>query len=56
MLAGETGRPGGLKDDPCLARLTAMGMVSAQDDQRYRATPAGIARHRHEILRQAETG
>ncbi len=56
MLAGAIGRPGGLKDDPCLERLTMMGMVAAHDDQRYRATPAGVARHRHEILHLASAG
>jgi hypothetical protein len=68
LLAGATGRPvglpgrlpgglpgglpGALKDAPCLDRLAMMGLVAAQDDQRYRATPAGVARHRHEILHQ----
>jgi hypothetical protein len=33
-----------------------MGMVAAHDDQRYRATPAGVARHRHEILHLASAG
>jgi DNA-binding transcriptional regulator PaaX len=51
-LAGEEGRPGGLKDGPCLLRLTGMGLVAAREDGRYELTEAGIARHAAEVLKQ----
>ena len=49
MLVGAAGRPGGLKDGPCLARLTDMGLACERADGRFAATPAGIARHAIEI-------
>ena len=49
-LSGGTGRPPGLKDGPCLERLSAMGLVRARADGRYELTEAGIARHASEVL------
>jgi hypothetical protein len=52
-LSGADGRPPGLKDDRCLARLEAMGLASPGPDGRLVATSAGEARHARDILRQA---
>jgi hypothetical protein len=49
MLAGETGRPAGLKDGPCLARLTQAGFARQRQDGRYEPTTAGQDRHALEI-------
>ena len=49
MLAGPVGRPGGLKDGPCLVRLTAMHLACQRVDGRFEATDAGAARHGREI-------
>jgi hypothetical protein len=49
-LCGAAGRPPGLKDGPCLERLSAMGFVRARPDGRYEFTPTGIDRHASEIL------
>jgi hypothetical protein len=51
-LAGPLGRPGGLKDGPCLERLAAMGLVRARADGRYELTEAGAGRHAREVLRR----
>jgi hypothetical protein len=51
LLCDAAGRPGGLKDGPCLARLAAMGLAAARTDGRYDITPAGRARHAREIAR-----
>jgi hypothetical protein len=53
MLAGPAGRPPGLKDGPCLARLEGDGFARARADGRYEPTEAGVARHRVEIAKQA---
>ncbi len=50
-LAAGAGRPGGLKDGPCLARLTEMGLVQAREDGRFMLTAAGAARHAREVLK-----
>ena len=50
-LCGAPGRPGGLKDGPCLERLAAMGLATERDG-RFHATEAGRARHRAEIAKQ----
>jgi hypothetical protein len=50
VLCESAGRPAGLKDGPCLARLAAMGLARARPDGRYEPTPPGIARHASEIL------
>lgn len=52
-LAGGAGRPGGLKDGPCLERLARMGLVRVRDDGRYDLTEAGAARHAAEVLHRA---
>ncbi len=49
MLAGPVGRPGGLKDGPCLARLTGLGLACERVDGRYAATEPGKQRHDTEI-------
>lgn len=53
VLVRELGRPGGEKDQPCLERLSALGLAEAGEDLRYRPTAAGLARHEAEILRGA---
>lgn len=50
-LTGETGRPDGLKDGPCLHRLATMGFVCMRPDGRFEATDAGRVRHASEIAR-----
>jgi hypothetical protein len=49
-LAGALGRPGGLKDGPCLARLAGMALVRERADGRFELTDAGVARHASEVL------
>jgi hypothetical protein len=51
-LSGGVGRPDGLKDGACLARLTAMGLASQRADGRFALTEAGASRHAHEVLRR----
>jgi hypothetical protein len=51
-IARALGRPPGLKDGPCLARLARMGFCCARADGRYEITAAGVERHRSEILKQ----
>ncbi len=53
QLAGEQGRPGGLKDGPCLIRLATMGLVCERVDGRYEITTAGLTRHAQEIEKSA---
>ena len=50
VLCGAPGRPPGLKDGPCLARLAEMGLSCTRADGRYTITLAGRARHDSEIL------
>lgn len=52
VLAGALGRPAGLKDGPCLARLAGMGLVCQRTDGRYAITDAGLRRHATEILKR----
>jgi hypothetical protein len=52
-LSAAGGRPPGLKDGPCLIRLAGMGLVCERPDGRFVLTPAGAARHRTEVLRDA---
>ena len=52
-LAGEVGRPGGLKDGPCLIRLTGMGLVRERADGRFGLTAEGEARHGREVMKAA---
>ncbi len=51
MLCEAPGRPGGLKDGPCLHRLSAMGLA-AEHGGRFHMTEAGRARHDAEIMKQ----
>ena len=54
LLVGETGRPAGLKDGPCLARLQGLGFARERADGRFEATEAGLERHAVEIAPTAE--
>ena len=49
LLVGQSGRPAGLKDGPCLARLTGLGLARQRPDSRFEATATGLARHAEEI-------
>lgn len=49
-LCGAIARPPGLKDGPCLARLTEMGLARQRADGRYEITPVGRQRHALEIV------
>jgi hypothetical protein len=51
-LVGPPGRPDGLKDGPCLARLDGMGLARLRQDGRWEMTEAGTARHAREVLRR----
>lgn len=51
-LVGPHGRPPGLKDGPCLIRLTGMGFAQSRPDGRFEITDAGLERHRSEILKR----
>jgi hypothetical protein len=51
-LVGSHARPAGLKDGPCLVRLEGMGLARQREDGRFEITPAGVARHASEILKQ----
>ncbi len=55
-LCGEAGRPAGLKDGPCLARLAEMGLAVQRPDARYAITQTGSDRHRQEILKLISIG
>ncbi len=48
-LAAQLGRPHGLRDEPCLERLAAMGLV--EEGERWTLTEAGAARHASEVLK-----
>jgi hypothetical protein len=52
-LVGPPGRPAGLKDGPCLARLDGMGLARLRQDGRWEMTADGAARHAREVLRKA---
>lgn len=56
VLSADAGRPPGLKDGPCLERLTGMGLAAERPDTRYAVTEAGLARHRSEILHLRQVG
>lgn len=55
-LAAAIGRPPGMKDGPCLARLMGMGLAETTTDGRLHITGEGIARHASEILKQRNGG
>ena len=44
-LVRDHGRPDGLKDGPCLNRLSGMGLAAMRHDGRWEITPAGRAAH-----------
>jgi hypothetical protein len=52
MLSGAVGRPTGLKDGHCLARLADMQLARQREDGRYQVTAEGSARHRREVLKR----
>ncbi len=56
LLVGVVGRPPGMKDGPCLDRLTGMGLAEPGVDGRYRATAAGLSRHAEEIAPHGHGG
>jgi len=49
LLCASTGRPTGLKDQPCLERLERLGLSELRDDGRFVITQDGLKRHREEI-------
>ncbi len=49
LICGPIGRPPGLKDGPCLHRLTGLGLAQERPDGRYEPTQAGLDRHALEI-------
>ncbi|GCD74316.1 hypothetical protein NBRC3299_0608 [Acetobacter pasteurianus NBRC 3299] len=51
-LAGEVGRPTGMKDDPCLTRLAGKGLARQNGQGRFFITDEGTARHASEVLKQ----
>lgn len=51
-LAGPVGRPAGLKDGPCLARLAGNGLARCEGGSRYWITETGIAEHAMLVLHQ----
>ncbi len=53
LLVGPPGRPGGLKDGPCLARLSCLGLARERPDHRFELTAPGLARHAEEVARPA---
>jgi hypothetical protein len=55
VLVQEIGRPDGLKDGPCLHRLSEMGLAERRPDGRYRLTEAGRGRHASEVLKRQAT-
>jgi hypothetical protein len=54
VLCDDVARPPGLKDGPCLVRLSAMGLARARPDGRFEITAVGRERHDAEIA--ARTG
>ena len=58
ILCDGVARPPGMKDGPCLARLSCMGLARQRDDLRYEITPLGRVRHGREIVPElpARTG
>ena len=54
LLAENIGRPAGLKDGPCLARLAGMGLARRRGDGRFEATPPGREAHRMLVVKPTE--
>jgi hypothetical protein len=55
LLSGTAGRPPGLKDGPCLARLAERGLAQVNTDGRYMLTQAGTLRHARDLLKRPAT-
>ena len=55
LLSGAAGRPPGLKDGSCLARLADKRLAELNADGRYTLTAAGTLRHAREVLKQSGT-
>ncbi|WP_339077634.1 hypothetical protein QQM41_02765 [Acetobacter sp. AC2005] len=53
-LAGEVGRPTGMKDDPCLTRLAGKGLARQNGQGRFFITDEGTVRHASEVLKLEE--
>ncbi|HET7880611.1 MAG TPA: hypothetical protein VFL55_06970 [Acetobacteraceae bacterium] len=51
VLSGDAGRPDGLKDGACLARLAAGGLAIVRRDGRFEVSCTGARRHAREVLR-----
>jgi hypothetical protein len=49
-LVGPAGRPQGLADEPCLKRLSGMGLAMHRADGSFAITDEGTVRHASEIL------
>jgi len=49
LLCASTGRPTGLKDQPCLERLERLGLSELRYDGRFVITQGGLKRHCEEI-------
>lgn len=50
-LVGPPGRPDGLKDGPCLARIAAIGLARLRSDGRYEISDDGRVHHARLILK-----
>jgi hypothetical protein len=55
-LCAPAGRPAGLADDPCLQRLSGLGLCCRQEDGRFVITQVGQQRHATEVLRLPADG
>jgi hypothetical protein len=51
-LSGSIGRPGGMKDGACLARLAERGLARESGAGRYQITEGGALRHAREVLKR----
>jgi hypothetical protein len=51
VLCGEAGRPNGLKDARCLARLAGLGLATERPDGNFMPTETGLRRHAVEVLK-----
>jgi hypothetical protein len=49
-LAGDFGRPDGLKDGPCLHRMVGLELTCQREDGRFVLTEKGQTRHAVEVL------
>jgi hypothetical protein len=52
-LSGAAGRPPGLTDGPCLARLASMSCAREREDGRYEITEAGLVRHARVVMKRS---